>query len=407
MGGSGTIVLILGLVSATISCSNAYKSLQIFNVLDYGALSNGITDDSKAFLKAWTAACNNPRAENPTVVIPNRNFLLNPVVFRGPCQAKNINFLILGSILAPTSPTAWEGLNPSQWLAFQGITGLNIAGPGWIDGRGSGWWDQSCKYHPTLEGCTKLAPTAVKLVSCKNSSLSDIHFINSSQTHVLIMLCDGIKISDLTIQAPYNSPNTDGIHVHASQNLIINNIVIGTGDDCISIGDYTSNVQISQIQCGPGHGISIGSLGRGGNSVQVENIYVSRVYLNGTTNGARIKTWQVGKGYVRGAIFEQFYCTYVENPIIIDQNYCFIRGACQELQRGVQISNVSFSDFYGTSSTDVAINLKCSRTIACTGILLSKIQLKSVKPEHKLTSICTNAHGYSLGGVAPSSCLQS
>ena len=38
---------------------------------------------------------------------------------------------------------------------------------------------------------------------------------------------------------------------------------------------------------------SIGSLGKGGNFVQVENIYVSKVYLKGTTNGARIKTWQV------------------------------------------------------------------------------------------------------------------
>lgn len=56
---------------------------------------------------------------------------------------------MLGSILAPASPKAWEGLNQGQWLAFQGITGLNITGSGRIDGRGSGWWDQSCKYHPT------------------------------------------------------------------------------------------------------------------------------------------------------------------------------------------------------------------------------------------------------------------
>lgn len=40
-------------------------------------------------------------------------------------------------------------------------------------------------------------------------------------------------------------------------------------------------------------GNSIGSLGRGGNFVQVEDISVSNIYFKGTTNGARIKTWQV------------------------------------------------------------------------------------------------------------------
>lgn len=127
-------------------------------------------------------------------------------------------------------------------------------------------------------------------------------------------------------------------------------------------------------------------------------------------------------------------------PIIIDQNYCDIRGACEEQVKevnkkaldpnsknysffrklnqlilfvcfrlqstGVQISNVAFMDFYGTSSTDVAVNLNCSRAVACTGIWLTRIQLKSAIPEHSLTSSCTNAYGYSLGMVEPSSCLQ-
>lgn len=38
---------------------------------------------------------------------------------------------------------------------------------------------------------------------------------------------------------------------------------------------------------------SIGSLGRGGSYAQVENINVSDVNFDGTTNGARIKTWEV------------------------------------------------------------------------------------------------------------------
>ncbi|KAE9447459.1 hypothetical protein C3L33_20643, partial [Rhododendron williamsianum] len=64
-------------------------------------------------------------------------------------------------------------------------------------------------------------------------------------------------------------------------------------DDCVSIGDFTSHLSITNVNCGPGHGISIGSLGKDGNFVQVENIHVSNSFFKGTTNGARIKTWQV------------------------------------------------------------------------------------------------------------------
>lgn len=70
---------------------------------------------------------------------------------------------------------------------------------------------------------------ALKVLSCKKSSLRDIHFINSSQAHVLIEGCDGIHIENLIIEAPGNSPNTDGIHIQASHNVIINNTIIGSG----------------------------------------------------------------------------------------------------------------------------------------------------------------------------------
>lgn len=52
----------------------------------------------QAFLMAWNEACSS-ETENPTLIIPRLTFLVSPVVFRGPCKAKNINFLVWSNVL--------------------------------------------------------------------------------------------------------------------------------------------------------------------------------------------------------------------------------------------------------------------------------------------------------------------
>lgn len=54
---------------------------------------------------------------------------------------------------------------------------------------------------------------------------------------------------------------------------------------------------------------------------------------------------KVGKGYVRGVTFEDIFLDSVKNPIIIDQNYCKVRGACQELVTKLTIHNLFMHDF--------------------------------------------------------------
>ncbi|KAI8011372.1 Polygalacturonase-2 [Camellia lanceoleosa] len=54
-------------------------------------------------------------------------------------------------------------------------------------------------------------------------------------------------------------------------------------NDCISIVCGSQKVQASDITCGPGHGISFGSLGSGKSVGHVSDVVV---------NGVRIKTWQ-------------------------------------------------------------------------------------------------------------------
>lgn len=92
---------------------------------------------------------------------------------------------IFGRLLAPDSPGAWKELDPSQWLAFNGVSGLNIAGPGRINGRGKAWWDQSCRDHPRL----------VRTFPNFTLKINKIHLL------ILILLCkligSAVSLSDI------------------------------------------------------------------------------------------------------------------------------------------------------------------------------------------------------------------
>ncbi|XP_019192589.1 PREDICTED: probable polygalacturonase At1g80170 [Ipomoea nil] len=399
------LILILGLASSRIDCQNIIGHGGSFNVLDYGAIGDGRTNDTQAFLNAWRDACWSG-VESPVVIIPqNFIFLVYPLTFWGPCNSNKIYFMISGEIIAPSSLGTWKGRDASEWVVFRDVKGLTIDGSGTIDGQGKAWWDHSCAHQSYLKGCTRLAPTALKFVSCNETSVSNMYVNNSPQTHILVLGCHGFNLHNIFINSPVDSPNTDGIHIQSSHRFSVTHSIISTGDDCVSIGDYTSDVEINNIVCGPGHGISIGSLGKSGNIVQVESIHVSNVYFSGTTNGARIKTWQVGRGTVRDVIFENLLFNSVQNPIIIDQHYCNVQGACKDITgSGVKISNIVYRNIFGTSSTDVAINLNCSKYVPCTNIVMQFVQLSSATPWKIVSADCENAYGQEYG-VGPSSCL--
>lgn len=76
---------------------------------------------------------------------------------------------------------------------------------------------------------------------------------------------------------------------------------------------------------------SIGSLGKEYDEAGVENVTVKTTVFTGTQNGLRIKTWgKPSEGFVRGVVFEHSTMQNVQNPIIIDQNYCPSQGGCPD-----------------------------------------------------------------------------
>ena len=103
------------------------------------------------------------------------------------------------------------------------------------------------------------------------------------------------------------------------------NTNIATGDDCVSLGDGCKNITVQNVNCGPGHGISVGSLGKYDSEEPVAGFLVKNCTLNGTDNGVRIKTWPNTPGAITitDMHFEDLTMNNVTNPIIIDHTSLF------------------------------------------------------------------------------------
>ncbi|KAI4308457.1 hypothetical protein L6164_031534 [Bauhinia variegata] len=181
-----------------------------------------------------------------------------------------------------------------------------------------------------------------------------------------------------TISAPERSLNTDGLHIGRSTDIKVVNSDIATGDDCISLGDGNKRVTIERVTCGPGHVISVGSLGRYTNEENVEGLFVRHSRIKNTQNGVRIKTWPSAPGAIRvtDVHFEDITMINVSNPIIIDQEYCPWNQCSKKTPSKIKISKITFKDIGGTSATKEGITLICSRGVPCENVLLSNVDLQ-------------------------------
>ncbi|CAB4271855.1 unnamed protein product [Prunus armeniaca] len=222
--------------------------------------------------------------------------------------------------------------------------------------------------------------------------------------HVTAQL--NVHIESISISAPARSPNTDGIHIENTNDVQIYNSVISNGDDCVSIGSGCYDVDIRNITCGPGHGISIGSLGNHNSRACVSNITVRDSIIKGTDNGVRIKTWQGGSGSVSGVTFSNIHMDNVRNPIMINQFYCLNKG-CTNQTSAVFVSDILYSNIKGTYDVRSSpMHFACSDALPCTNLTLSEIELLPAVGDIVLDPYCWNAYGeLQTLTIPPVSCL--
>ncbi|KAJ0530534.1 putative endo-polygalacturonase [Helianthus annuus] len=369
------------------------------NVMDYGAKGDGIEDDTKVFADVWDMACSS-KVES-RIIIPDGSYcLVKPISLGGHCHSK-VTLVISGSIVAPSDPDVWDNKDTHKWLYFHSVDHLTVEGGGTIDGMGQRWWATSCKTDP--KNPCRHAPTAITFHRCNNLVVKNLMIVNGQQMQMAFTTCDTVAVSHVSVFSPASSPNTDGIHISESTNVEIKDTTVRTGDDCISIVSNSSKVQVRRIVCGPGHGISIGSLGKSDTCDQVYDVSVRGAFLSNTENGLRIKTWQGGSGFVRNVTFEDVWMQNVSHPIIIDQYYCDSDKPCPNKTSAVNVENVSFVNIGGTSATMEAIVFACSDVSPCEGVYLEDVEIVSAFGG-VTTSFCWQVNGSTAGYVYPPIC---
>ncbi|CAL9763949.1 unnamed protein product [Musa acuminata subsp. burmannicoides] len=384
------------------------KAAATFDVLDFGAKGDGVTDDTKAFQAAWTAAC---KVGGSTMVVPEEyEFLVGPISFSGPYCQPNIVFQLDGMIIAPTDARYW-GSGLLWWIEFTKLRGITIQGSGVIEGRGSVWWTNAeSDVDPINEELSKnlpqIKPTALRFYGSYNVTVTGITIQNSQQCHLKFDNCEAVQVFNMTIASPGSSLNTDGIHLQNSRDVMIHHTNMSCGDDCISIQTGCSNINIHRVDCGPGHGISIGGLGRDNTKACVSNITVRDVNMHNTMTGVRIKTWQGGSGSVQNIIFSNIGVSEVQTPIVIDQFYCD-RSSCKNQTSAVTLSGIAYENIRGTYTVK-PVHFACSDASPCSDISLTKIQLEPLQEHyHMYQPFCWQAFGeLYTPTVPPIVCLQ-
>lgn len=123
------VILLLSVFLALVQSSSA-----VYNVVSYGAKSDGRTDSTAAFSRAWTAACSS--AVPATIYVPKGNFLLGAITFRGPCRSR-ITFWLTGTLLA--SSNYWSLGNSNDWILFHYVDMVTIYG-GTVNAQGATYW---------------------------------------------------------------------------------------------------------------------------------------------------------------------------------------------------------------------------------------------------------------------------
>ncbi|KAG2576133.1 hypothetical protein PVAP13_6NG008200 [Panicum virgatum] len=287
-----------------------------------------------------------------------------------------------------------EGLNDVV------VTGNN----GTIDGQGEMWWEMW--WNRTLN---YTRGHLVELANSTNILISNITLRNSPFWTVHPVYSSNVVIKGLTILAPLNAPNTDGIDPDSSSEVCIEDCYIESGDDLvavksgwdqygISVGKPSTNIVIQRVSgttpmCS---GVGFGSEMSGG----ISNVLVRDLHVWNSAQAVRLKT-DVGRGgYITNITITKVTMEKVKVPIK------FSRGADDHSDDNYdrtalpRISNVLISGIVGVDLQRAPM-LEAVAGAVYEGICFRNVSLRGIRRQGRWH--CESVYG-AAHGVFPAPC---
>ena len=382
--------------------------LKTCNVLDYSTAchGDGVSNCTDAFQRAVSDCATHLGVSQ--LHVPQGVFLTAPFKLSGSGWDGG-SMHVEGTILAHKMGPEWPAFTKElRFIRLSNISGFKLTGAGVVDGQGEAWWEMARKneHSPSI---SKARPPLVGVDSVNGLIINSITLRNSPRFHLPIDRCQNVTIDGITISSPHDAPNTDGIDLGDSTNIVVRNNRIVNGDDNVAAGSGSSNILVEYNYFANGHGTSIGSLGFNFSIAHVSNVTVRHNIFNRTSNVARIKTWQGGRGICKNITYTNLTLIDVDNAILIDQFYCpgsqkhpDGKTHCKNWSSAVQVSDILFSDIVGTHRDDQAGRLACSETVPCNNIHLVNVQLTRTGNQSDHWE-CSAVHG-SMRNCVPKPC---
>ena len=225
---------------------------------------------------------------------------------------------------------SWEG-NPLDCYAAA-LTGIDVEdvrliGEGVVDGcaQYGDWWAAPKERRGAYRG------RLLYLRNCRDVTVQGLTFRNSPAWNLHPCFSEGLRFIDISVEAPADSPNTDGFNPESCRDVRLYGARISVGDDCVALKSgkiymgrtyrrACEDVEIAWCAMLDGHGgVTVGSELSGG----VRNVRVHHCQMRGCDRGLRVKTRRGrGKAAVVSDIrFEDVWMEGVKVPLVVNCLY--------------------------------------------------------------------------------------
>ncbi len=242
-----------------------------FNITYFGAVADGKSDATEPIRKA-IAACN--AAGGGRVVVPAGVFLTGAIHLKSNVnlyvsEGATLKFSTDAEKYLPVVYTRFEGtecMNYSPFIYAFEQENIAITGTGTLDGNASdeNWWawtrrrgndealarssvrklldygERGVPVKDRIFGKGEyLRPNFIQPYRSRNILIEGIHIINSPMWEIHPVLSTNITVRGVKINT--HGPNNDGCDPESSRDVLIEDCVFDTGDDCIAIKSGRDN----------------------------------------------------------------------------------------------------------------------------------------------------------------------